>query len=252
MKNRLKQIFFVWFLLFIISIIVGSAFGGHYSLFIIPAFADIETTSTNYKIKTPTLDEAGESKSSTNYKLGDSVAQTVQGEITSTNYKVYAGFQYYGEALLVLSISCDSTVNIPPVTPGTPQSANNNCTVTTNSTSGYTLYTWEGSDLTRTSPPAQTISAANLGSYSAPIPWSDGVSVGLGFSLSGPTTEVKWATGSNFASFVTQSAAANTYSSSLSEGSTSLISLLKLDTTTAQLTGAYQNEVYYYVTGSIL
>jgi hypothetical protein len=75
---------------------------------------------------------------------------------------------------------------------------------------------------------------------------------GLGFSLSGSTIQAKWASGSNFASFVTASAAANVYGSPLSGGSTSVVSPLKLDVTTYQLSGNYQNEVYYYVTGSII
>ena len=239
MKNNLKLPFCFLFSVFCF-------------LFSFRVFADVESTSTNYKIKTPTLDEAGPDKSSTNYKLGDSVGQTAQGYASSANYKLYVGFQYHGDVLLTLSISCDSLVAIPAVTPGTPQSANNNCTIATNSTSGYTLYTWENNDLTRTSPPTETISASNLGSYSAPVPWSTGSSVGLGFSLSGSTVEAKWATGSNFASFETSSAAANTYSSTLSGGSTTIVSPLKLDTATTQVTGTYQNEVYYYVTGSIL
>jgi len=221
-------------------------------LFPIQASADVETNSTNYKIKTPTLDEAGQDKSSTHYKLGASVGQTAQGYSSSTNYKLYAGFQYYGGALLVLSITCNSSVNIPAVAPGTPQAANNNCTVVTNSTAGYTLYTWENNDLTRTSPPTQTISASNLGSYSAPTSWLTGTTTGLGFSLSGSTVQSKWATGANFSSFETSSAAANIYTSPLSGGSTTFVSPYKLDTTTSQLTGTYQNEVYYYVTGSIL
>ena len=221
-------------------------------LYSLPVGADVESSSTNYKVKTPTLDEAGPSKSSTNYKLGDSVGQSVQGYASSTNYKLYAGFQYYGNVLLVLSITCDSSVAIPAVTPGTPQSAENNCTIVTNSTSGYTLYTWQNNDPTRTSPPTQTIEPANLGTYSNPQPWSTGSSLGLGFSLSGSTVEAKWNSGSNFASFVNNAQAANIYSSTLPSGSTAIVSPLKLDVSSSQITGTYQNEVYYFVTGSIL
>lgn len=217
-----------------------------------PALADVETSSTNYKIKTPTLDEAGEDKSSTNYKLGDSVGQTAQGYASSSNYKLYTGFQYYGGALLVLSITCSSSVAIPTVTAGTPQSANNSCTIVTNSTSGYTLYTWENNDLTRSSPPSQTIAASGLGSYGAPTPWSTGTTTGLGFSLSGSTIQAKWASGANFSSFETSSAAASAYTSPLSGGSASVVSPLKLDVGSYQTSGNYQNEVYYYITGSII
>ena len=225
-----------------------------YALYILPlpALADVESTSTNYKIKTPTLDEAGPDKSSTNYKLGDSVGQTAQGYASSTNYKLYAGFQYYGNVLLVLSITCDSAISLPAITPGTPQSANNNCTIVTNSTSGYTLYTWQNNDPTRTSPPFQTITPANLGSYSNPIPWSTGSSVGLGFSLSGSTIEAKWNSGTNFSSFVNNAEPANIYNSSLPSGSITIVSPLKLDTSQTQVSGVYQNEIYYFVTGSIL
>ena len=236
-----KRIFFFYFLL--------STF---YFLLSIPALADVESNSANYKVKTPTLDEAGPDKSSSNYKLGDSVGQTAQGYADSANYKLYAGFQYYGGALLTLSISCDSSVAIPAVTPGAPQSANNSCTITTNSTSGYTLYTWENNDLTRTSPPTQTIAAASLGSYGVPTPWSTGTTTGLGFSLSGSTIQAKWASGANFSSFETSSAAASTYGSALSGGSASVVSPLKLDTAATQVTGTYSNEIYYYITGSIL
>lgn len=216
------------------------------------ALAQAEQTSGSYKVKTPTLDEAGPKKSSGSYGLGDSVGQTFQGKTTSASYNVYAGFQYYGETLLTLSIACAASVAIPAVSPGTPQSATDTCTINSNSTSGYTLYTWENNDPTRTAPPTETIPAASLGPYTAPVPWNNGSSQGLGFSLSGPTVAAKWNSGSNFASFVTSPAAANTYGSSLPGGTTDVVVTYRFDAPVSKPAGTYQNEVYYYITGGIL
>lgn len=216
------------------------------------ARAQVEQTSGSYKVKTPTLDESGPSKTSGSFRLGDSVGQTFQGKSTSLSYNIYAGFQYYGEALLTISISCGSAVNIPAVNPGTPQSAADTCTVNTNSTSGYTLYTWEDNDPTRTSPPTQTIPAVSLGTYNAPAPWVNGASQGLGFSLSGTTVEAKWWSGSNFSSFVTAPAAANTYSSPLPGATTSVYVTYKFDAPVTKPSGTYRNQVFYYVTGGII
>jgi len=214
-----------------------------------PIFAQ---TSSSFKVLTPTLDESGPSKSSGSFGLGDSVGQTFQGKSESGSYIVYAGFQYYGNVLLTLSIACSNAVNIPGVDPGTPQSATDTCTVNTNSTNGYTLYTWQDNDLTRTSPPAESIAASGLGSYSAPEPWDAGTDTGLGFSLSGPTVETRWNNGANFSSFVTTPAAANSYGSQLSGASTNIVVTYQFDAPLDKPSGTYQNQVNYYVTGSIL
>jgi hypothetical protein len=216
------------------------------------ACGQVEQSSASYKVKTPTLDEAGPSKTSGSYKVGDSVGQTFQGKSTSGSYIVYAGFQYYGDALLTLSISCSSSVSIPAVNPGTPQSATDTCTIDTNSTSGYTLYTWEDNDPTRTSPPTETIPAVNLGPYNAPVPWDTGNSEGLGLSLSGPTVENKWNNGSNFASFVTAPQAANTYTSPLTGGTTDVDVIYQFDAPITKPSGTYQNRVFHFVTGGII
>jgi hypothetical protein len=233
------------FLIVFLTVVLAFAFSKETS-------AQVEQTSGSYKVKTPTLDESGPGKSSPSYGLGDSLGQTFQGKASSASYNIYAGFQYYGNALLTLSVSCSAAVSIPAVNPGTPQSANDTCTITTNSTSGYTLYTWQDGDPTRTSPPLETIPAAGLGSYAAPVPWVDGTSQGLGFSLSGPTVEAKWASGANFASFAAAPAAANTYSSPLSGGTTDVNLTYQFDAPITKPSGTYQNRVFYFVTGGIL
>ena len=204
-----------------------------------------EMTGANFKIKDPALDAGGGIGTSGSYSLDQAIGQEFQGKKTGSNYKIYEGVMYYPGTL---SIVCGSSVSIPPVSAGTPQSTTDVCTITTESANGYKLYTYENKDLEHTTEAGTYITPLGLGSYNNPTPWDTGTDVGLGFSLSGASAEAKWNSGANFSSFVSGTAGLiNNYSSACAQG-TNLTVTYQLDVAASQRSGSYQNEVYYYVT----
>jgi len=204
-----------------------------------------EMTGSNFKIKDPALDVGGGVGTSGSYKLNQALGQEFQNRKTGSNYKIYEGIMYYPGTL---SISCGTSVNIPEVTPGSPQNITDICTITTDSANGYQLYAYENKDLEHNDSPGTYITPSGLGSYDNPTPWDTGTDVGLGFSLSGTSAEAKWNSGGNFSSFVSGTAGlVNNYSSASAQG-TNLTVIYQLDVAGSQMSGSYSNEVYYYVT----
>lgn len=217
---------------------LGACFGSN-------AQAYSEMTGASFKIKDSALDSGGGVGTSGNYQLRQSIGQEFQDKKTGSAYKVYEGIMYYEGGL---TLACGNTVNIPAVTPGTPQSTTDICTITTESANGYKIYTYENKDLDHADVPGTYITPSSLGTYDTPLAWDTGTDVGLGFSLSGVSAEAKWSSGANFSSFVSGTAGlANDYGSASAQG-TNLTVVYKLDVTSSQRSGNYANAVYYYVT----
>lgn len=152
----------------------------------------------------------------------------------------------------VISITATGTVNIGDVVPGTPKKGTGDVTVTSNSASGWSIYNYADNFMTRTSTPYYSITEVPPGSASAPKPWTAGTTKGLGFSLSGPTAQVKWHTTAsssfNYASFTTTSAGAvavNCYTT-FSTIAENLNVLYVLDVITTQATGEYKAIASWY------
>lgn len=211
-----------------------------------PASAYSTMNSASYQLQDYDLTQGGGKGTSNSYILQEAVGQAFQGSKSGAAYIIYEGIMYYSG---ILSLVCaDATVNIPQVTPGTPQSTTSTCTVTTDSATGYLLYASENKDLEHTTKPGTYITPANLGSYAAPTPWSTASSLGLGFSLSGSSVQSKWNSGGNYSSFVSASPGQiNSYASAAAGGAT-ITFTYKLDVNAGQSGGAYSNTVSYYAT----
>jgi len=226
-------------------VLMGALVWGHSSGSSVRAYT--EMTGASFKIKDNAIDTGGGVGTSGNYKLEQALGQEFSEKKTGSSYKIYEGIMYYPGTL---SIVCGSSVTIPAVSAGTPQNNTDTCTVTTDSANGYKLYTYENKDLEHTTSAGTYITPVSLGNYAAPIPWDTGNDTGLGFSLNGASVEAKWASGSNFSSFVSGAAGEINSCSSAYAGGTNLIVTYQLDVVAAQRSGNYQNEVYYYITTS--
>ena len=237
MTCKTYGIYFCVFVL-LVAVVCGCRFGSS-----VRAYS--EMTGSSFKIKDAALDTGGGVGTSGSYKLNQAIGQEFQGKKTGSNYKIYEGIMYYFGSL---SIVCGSSVSIPAVSPGTPRSISDVCTITTDSANGYELYTYEDKDLEHTESAGTYIVPSSLGSYASPSPWDNGTDVGLGFSLNGASAEAKWNNGGNFSSFVSGSAGLINNYSSASAGGTNLTVTYQLDVTSTQRSGGYSNEVYYYVT----
>ncbi|MDP2874341.1 MAG: hypothetical protein Q8N84_03570 [bacterium] len=212
----------------------------------IPASAYSTMNSASYQLQDYDLTQGGGKGTSNNYILQEAVGQAFQGSKSGAAYIIYEGIMYYSG---ILSLVCaDATVNIPQVASGTPQSTTSTCTVTTDSATGYLLYASENKDLEHSINSGTYITPANLGSYAAPTPWSTASSLGLGFSLSGSSTQGKWNSGGNYASFVSATPGQiNSYASAAAGGATITVTY-KLDVNASQDGGTYSNAVSYYAT----
>lgn len=92
---------------------------------------------------------------------------------------------------------------------------------------------------------ANTIPAIS-GSIASPSTWNEGVTKGLGFTLTGaPTLDSKWSSGASYAAV--PSSATTFYSSTGHvNGAVDVVNLrLRLDTSAAQSAGAYGNSITY-------
>jgi|GEM_PF-4082813 len=205
-----------------------------------------EMNSASYKIKDWDLTQGGGRGTSNSYLLDQAVGQAFQGLKAGSAYKIREGIFYYQG---VISLVCaEATVNLPAVTSGTPQNTTGNCTVTTDSASGYQLYASENQDLEHDIESDLYITPVSLGSYGSPLPWETGTDLGLGFSLSGASVQNKWNGGGNFSSFVSGSPGEiNNYATAVA-GGTNITFTYQIDVTADQKAGGYQNEVSYYAT----
>lgn len=211
-----------------------------------PASAYSTMNSASYQLQDYDLTQGGGKGTSNSYILQEAVGQAFQGSKSGSAYIIYEGIMYYSG---ILSLVCaDATVNIPQVTPGTPQSTTSTCTVTTDSATGYLLYASENKDLEHTTQAGTYITPANLGSYAAPTSWSTATSLGLGFSLSGASVQAKWNSGGNYSSFVSASPGEINSYASAAAGGASLTFTYKLDVNNSQQGGTYSNAVSYYAT----
>lgn len=99
-------------------------------------------SSTNYHIEFDSINTGGSLGTSTNYKIEDTVGEIASGSGTSTSYNIYAGYQQMSQDTL-LSMTVPSSVALSPsiggLTGGTAD-GQANILVSTNGSSGYSLY----------------------------------------------------------------------------------------------------------------
>lgn len=99
-------------------------------------------SSTNYRVEFDSINTGGSLGTSTNYKIEDTVGEIASGSGTSTSYNIYAGYQQMDQNIR-LSMTVPSSVvlspNIGGLTGGTAD-GQANILVSTNGSSGYSLY----------------------------------------------------------------------------------------------------------------
>jgi hypothetical protein len=142
-----------------------------------------------------------------------------------------------------------SALVFPDVTTGTSEIVGANITVLTDAP-GYSLSIAQNHDLTKG---VDTINPIAGGTIDTPVPWQEGITSGLGFSvLSGPNRPVKWGTNPNYhyAAVATDPTVFYNHSG-LSESVKEQITVqYRLDVPLEQPLGDYQNVVTY--TGTMI
>lgn len=103
----------------------------------------VVASSTNYQIESDAISIAGtENSSSTNYRLSDTVGEVGSGNSSSTSYVLYGGYRQANTASSTISISSPADVTLSSgidLDNGGSSTGQISWTVTTDSSSGYTL-----------------------------------------------------------------------------------------------------------------
>ena len=116
---------------------------------LLPFLVEAEMSSTNYQIKTDSLNSGGLLSSSTNYKLTDTLAEAVMGEGASVNYKLKDGLWYMINTYLTLEVD-SATKDLGTLIAGTPVTGQSTITVTTDAWDGYTLSVFKNHQIRHT------------------------------------------------------------------------------------------------------
>lgn len=133
-------------------------------------------------------------------------------------------------------------ISLGSVTPGSSTTALQDVIVRTDS-GEYGIVVSQDHNLQKG---AQTIPAISA-SIASPAAWSEGTTKGLGFTLmNAPGLDSKWGAGANYAAIPGTATSFYTRSGHTSSDTIDVINTrLRLDTTTAQESGAYSNTVTY-------
>lgn len=99
-------------------------------------------SSTNYRVEFDSVNTGGSLGTSTNYNIQDTIGEIGSGSGTSTSYNIYAGYQQMNPDT-ILSMTVPSSVALLPsiggLTGGTAD-GQASILVSTNGSSGYSLY----------------------------------------------------------------------------------------------------------------
>lgn len=166
-----------------------------------------------------------------------------------------------------VALSCDQTgnpdgtpktVELGTLTAGTPVTGSTTCTVTTNNATGYTLNVKrDDADTTMDNTADAAVNIADLPNTIAgtspnnPIPWVDGTTKGLGYTVASTSAtggNITWANaGANYVGFTT--AGENIMvSTGYDATSTTTVINYRLDVPSTQQTGTYDGVITYTAT----
>jgi hypothetical protein len=164
---------------------------------LLPAIAFAATDGV-YNITVDNIGFAGgELSGDGTYGLMDTIGEPVVGVGSSEDYETQAGFWYMVNNTLSLVLD-SNTEDLGTVVAGTPNAGSTVATVTTDAWGGYDLLISQNHDMQHTVDAGTTIPSFT-GTIATPASWTNGVDVGLGFTVSdGTDIEVKWGTTPNF------------------------------------------------------
>lgn len=109
-------------------------------VFTTPVFGQV-MTSTNFKIKSDSINFAGGYSSSTNFQLEDTVGEIATGYSSSTGFLLHAGYQQM-DAEKYLTMTAPNAVTLSPAIPGLSggsASGTSAVHIITNNNAGYVL-----------------------------------------------------------------------------------------------------------------
>lgn len=216
-------------------------------LFVTLPWEVVAMNSANFRIDADSINSGGGESSSANFGAFDTIGEAFAGNASSANFAVGEGFQ--SSLVFGISLSLDSTTkNLGSINPGTPITGTTIATVTTDAWGGYDLAINQDNNLTHTDNTTTIPSYAC--SIASPCLWSG---TGFGFTVkSGTNVEAKWYVNPNYyyAAIPNVSTVFHTKDGYTSGGDATTIEY-KLDVSTSQRAGIYDNIVTYVATAKI-
>lgn len=199
-------------------------------------------------------------KASGDYGLSFTGGELAQGFFSGPNYSVRSGFQYY-YSIIPFEFSVSSQfVDFGPLIPGTPVTRNNRLTVSNGSAFGYEVLAYEnhplrvistGNDISDTTCDSGTCSESTADE------WSQNTTFGFGFrcdNITGTECDSGFSTANYYKQFanveggeIPQSVMSG---SNVGEDFEAEITY-KINVSSTQPAGLYQNQVIYIATPSI-
>lgn len=202
-----------------------------------PSALAVDSSSANYRIEGGVVGGFGGDSSSTGYSLSASAGEAFVGSGSSTSYRFDAGYVARLERSISLSANA-SSVSLSPA----PSQASDTTTTTLSVLTdggGFQLGVSQNQPLTsggNTIPPVG-------GSIATPAAWSEGVTTGLGFTITAGTgVDPKWS--SKYAAFPASDTTfhvKNGYQATWNDTTVQY----RLAVTSSQPAGAYTNQITY-------
>lgn len=206
--------------------------------------------STNYEIQMPNFNSGAGIPTSTNYKLDSTIGQTAAGPFSSTGYRVLSGFQYI-HSIIPFSFTI-SSIAIPfgTLQPDTPQTIAQTLTVSAGGAGGYQVTAKENNPLKilGSSPTIDdTLCNTTCSEITAGV-WNQTNKYGFGFNMAGDDIPADFTDSTYFRQFADVSSAETAkvvMSSSRVYRSRTATVTYKVNISSLQEAGQYQNIIYY-------
>jgi hypothetical protein len=217
--------------------------------------------SDDYELQMPNLNFVSGSGTSPNYKLGFTGGEMTPGAYTSTGFRVWAGFWYLKSIIPFTFSLSNQEINFGDLSSGVPQTATTNITVSAGGAGGYQVTVEEnhplmvysiGATIPDTTGDNGDITQTNAGN------WANNTTYGFGYTIYGndvpspfPTaipTQIPTTNFKQFADLSKNESPQVIMTSSKVGKNRSATLLYKINTSTSQAAGQYQNVITYIAT----
>ncbi len=206
--------------------------------------------SPNYEIQMPNLNSGAGIPTSTNYSLNTTIGQTAPGPFSSTGYRVLSGFQYI-HSIIPFSFAI-SSIAIPfgTLLPDTPQTITQTLTVSAGGAGGYQVTARENNPLKiiGSAPTIPDTTCNTSCSETTAGVWNQTTKYGFGFNMTGNDIPADFTDSTYYRQFADTSSAETAkvvMSSTRVYRSRVATVTYKVNISTLQKAGQYQNIIYY-------
>lgn len=207
--------------------------------------------SPNYEIQLPNFNSgAGVPTSNNQYKVNSTIGQTAPGVASSSGVYVLSGFQYI-HSIIPFSFSISSlAIAFGALTPGTPKTLTQTLTVSAGGAGGYQVTAREDHPLKiiNKTPTIPDTTCNTSCSETAAGVWTQTDKYGFGFNMAGNDIPTDFAGSTYFRQFAdtSNSETAKVIMSSIYVGRSRVATVsAKLNVSSLQQAGQYQNIIYY-------